>query len=230
MLGSEPPVLMQEEAVTDDSGCAVLLWTVLAFFCGCLMIAALFSGYELGPLIGKTARFFAPAAAVCGVIHIASCIMRLRIRVIVTPGFVTLVSKQNISAEKTLTIPFSEIKDIQAYHNSLIIITAEKKHTVRQLPGAECFGNQLRTLLREYGVAIPLTEQERYQERIEITKRWKQKHVEQTLTPPQPVQISATADEHGQPILPQRLTDEQTDGVFRPSAQTVRENEEQLYE
>lgn len=37
------------------------------------------------------------------------------------------------------------------------------------------------------------------------------------------VQIPATTDENGQPILPQALTDEQAEGVFRP----VDRNEEQ---
>ena len=218
MMGSESQILMHADVEEYDSGCALLLWGVLAFFCGCLMIAALFSGYELGTLIGKTARFFAPAALIGGVFHAVIYIMRRKTRMLVTSGMITLISSRCFMKARTYQIPFAAVRDIHALPTSLEIVTDNRNYHIRQLPEAMTFADQLRVILRQSGTDIPMTALERYQERKEITDRWKRKQVDRTLTPPEPVRIPVTADDHGQPILPQCLTDEQADGVFRPSA------------
>ena len=66
---------------------------------------------------------------------------------------------------------------------------------------------------------MPKTAQERYDEVRELTADWKRRQIEQALMQ-QKKPPSVTVDEFGQPILPQALTDEQAEGVFRPAVGT----------
>ncbi len=215
------PVIMQEEISEYDGGCAMTMWVIFLTFWCCLIFAGWLSGFRLLDVLWKSAVYCLGFCAVIGLVQITEYLLRQRIRILVTPSYITMISVRRFRGEKVRQIPVPAIYDIQSFHNKVVIFTPGKKYEILHFAGAERFAGQLRPLLRQTGADIPKTAQERYDEVRELTADWKRRQVERALMqqkeqkPP-----SVTVDEFGQPILPQVLTDEQAEGVFRPAVGT----------
>lgn len=228
MQEPEQPIIMQAEIGESNGGLAMFLWILfLAFWCS-LIAASLLAGLPLTEALWKSAVFCLGFCAVIGLVQIIEFLLRKRIRIVVTPSSINLFSLQRLGGQNVQQIPVADIRDVQVFQNTLMIYAAGKKYAVRHFADAARFADALRMFLRQMGLDIPKTAQEQYYERIELTKKWKRKQEERALMQQEP--ISATTDEYGQPILPQALTDEQADGVFRPAAPAENQGEEQTHE
>ena len=97
----------------------------------------------------------------------------------------------------------------------MIIFTQDQKYEILHFADAQHFAEQLRPFLRQQGAYIRKTVQERSDELRVLTADWKRRKVERALMQQQQVPVPVTTDEYGRPILPQALTDEQAEGVFR---------------
>ena len=230
MQEPEQQIIMQAETDNYDGGCALFLWTVFLIFWCCLIIAALVCGFRLLDVLRKSALHSMGYCAAIGLVQIGEYLLRPRIRIIVTPSFINLVSVQRLHGQKIRQIPVTEIREIQVMHNSLAIFTANGKHVIRHFANAARFAEALRPFLRQQGADIPKTAQEHYYERLELTEKWKRKREERAWMPQSPDPVSVTTDENGEPILPQCLTDEQAEGVFRPAGRKEEQQETVLRE
>ncbi|MBP0966752.1 MAG: hypothetical protein J5722_03875 [Oscillospiraceae bacterium] len=228
MQEPEQPIIMQAEIGESNGGLAMFLWILfLAFWCS-LIAASLLAGLPLTEALWKSSVFCLGFCAVIGLVQIAEFRRRQRIRVIVTPSHISLITVRGSGRQEVQQIPVPAVRDVQVFQNMLMIYTDGEKYAVRHFADAAQFADALRLFLRQMGLDIPKTAQEQYYERIELTKKWKRKQEERALMRQEP--ISATTDEYGQPILPQALTDEQADGVFRPAAPAENQGEEQTHE
>ena len=230
MQEPEQQIIMQEQIDESDGSLATVLWILfLAVWCF-LIAAALLTGFRLTDALGENALFCLPICAGIGLIQIAEFLLRPRIRIIVTPSFINLISVQRLHGQRIRQIPITEIREIQVMHNSLAIFTANGKHVIRHFANAARFAEALRPFLRQQGADIPKTAQEHYYERLELTEKWKRKREERAWMPQSPDPVSVTTDENGEPILPQCLTDEQAEGVFRPAGRKEEQQETVLRE
>ena len=218
----EEPVLFQAKADYYELGCALPVYLLIAFCFFCLIAVLLLEGYR-GMMLLREALHFCriPFAllAVTALIHLITYLLRGRFYMLATPSAVILRSAPLLGTRKDTRIPFSYIRNVRVYYNTVCVDTEDRCYKLRHSADAQKFAADLRQLLMQSGVPIEKTEADKYRERLELTAKWKRRQVEKTLYPETPVQISSTTDEHGNPILPQQLTAEQAEGVFVPVAE-----------
>ena len=164
-------------------------------------------------------------AAVIGLLHFASYLLRKRSTLLVGTEHLCLVTNRRFFSEKRQMIPIPEIVDITAYTSELVIKTKTGKYRFRYFNDACAFADRLRPYLRQRGAEVEKTALEHYSERLAITERWRRKRSGLMPYADIPVQIPATTDENGVPILPQQLSAEQAAGVFIPT-ESEAENKE----
>lgn len=215
----EEPVLFQAKADYFELGCAFPVYLGIAFWCIFLFVGLLLSGERGIDLLTETLLFCAVPLGllvITALIHAGAYLLRGKYYMLATPSAVILRSAPLFGIRKDTRIPFSYIRNVRIYHNTICVDTKDQCYKLRHSGDAKQFGERLRQLLIQSGVELKKTEAEKYRERIELTERWKRRQVEQALYPETPLQIPSTTDEHGNPIMPQQLTAEQAEGVFIP--------------
>lgn len=124
------PVIMQAEISESAGGCAMTLWIMFLLFWCCLIFAALISGFRPLDVLRKSAVFCLKFCAAIGLVQIIEYLLRQRIRIFVTPSYITLISVRRFGKENVQQIPVLEIYDIQTFHNRMIIFTPGKKYNI----------------------------------------------------------------------------------------------------
>lgn len=210
----QEPVLLQAEGDNYDPGCAYTLWITLTFFAGCLAAAMWFAGYRGSDVLQGGIRVFAVPIAVGGIIHAASYLIRTRFRLTVTPGRLTLEQFRLTGAHSMTVIPIDSVLNVHIHGKAIIIETVQGNLVLKNLRNADpdVFWLKLKDVVNRYGQAGIRDRQFHQKNNLKHIAPHKQPEV----LPVQHIPQIPFTYQDGTPILPQRLTDEQAEGVFRP--------------
>ena len=228
----------------SDLGCFMMLWKYFAIFtvllCGSIFLLAWSADSDLKDVFPALAHFQGACAAFLGISHLIAFFRDKHPDIIIAanPQGITITRKKMFRPASTELLPISEITYVAAIGDELNILTGRQVHKFPHIRDARKFADEAVPYLREMGAKIDKTARERIAETNALTKRWKQRQAARKaglLPPEQPgseipmpaPQLSQTVDESGNPILPQKLSAEQADGVFVPASQKDADAEHQ---
>ena len=149
-----------------------------------------------------------------GLIHFATYLMRTRFRLTVMPaGFIYEVFRRG-GARSITEIPINNVRKVHIHGKSIVLETVQGRINLKNLRTADpdVFWLKLQDIVNRYG-----------KDGIE-DRNWHRKnnaipgtsHPQADSLPALNVQQIPVTYHNGAPILPQSLTDEQAEGVFRP--------------